>query len=524
MEIKEILTRNKPEELRALFSFSLNDTDEKILLKFNLWARFFYVQYFTSNDALFHKMIDSNNLKAYRGNITSFVDVAFRGAAKTSRIKLFIAFCIANDKNHFRRYIKILSADLDNARQITTDIYNMFIQKRFQTVYPEIFVKDNIKREERMSSFTTSTGIKISAGTVGTDQRGALQEDARPDFILFEDFETRKTLRSAKTSKAIWDNMEEARTALSIDGACIYNCNYISEMGNVHKLVTNKLSSNKIVLIIPIIDNGIPAWDRYSVADIKQMEIDDDDFEGERLCKPSASRDIFFDRETLDNMKVLNPFKEIANFKIYKAFDASHRYGSGHDVSGGVGLDSSTSVFIDFDKVPCQVVGIFNTNIIKPDNFGDEINRQAEIFGNCLVCPERNNHGHATIARLKQLEANIWIEVRDDIRTESNISKNYGWNTNAATKPKMLYALSKAISDGLLELNDKDLIQECKSYSRNDLMDKEEDPRLVTRHFDLLMACAIAWQMKDFAEVKEIEEDYSKFNYEDEQLYPGIGL
>ena len=30
-------------------------------------------------------------------------------------------------------------------------------------------------------------------------------------------------------------------------------------------------------------------------------------------------------------------------------------------------------------------------------------------------------------------------------------------------------------------------------------MEKAVDPRLTTRHFDLLIACAIAWQMKDFA-------------------------
>jgi hypothetical protein len=38
-------------------------------------------------------------------------------------------------------------------------------------------------------------------------------------------------------------------------------------------------------------------------------------------------------------------------------------------------------------------------------------------------------------------------------------------------------------------------------------MDKIEDPRLTTRHFDLLIAASIAWQMKDRAEVKEVWED-----------------
>lgn len=71
----------------------------------------------------------------------------------------------------------------------------------------------------------------------------------------------------------------------------------------------------------------------------------------------------------------------------------------------------------------------------------------------------------------------------------------------------MMADARKAVNDGLVELNDKDLINEAKSYTRNDLIDKEPDARLITRHFDLLTAFAIAWQMKDVAESKVVERD-----------------
>ena len=51
----------------------------------------------------------------------------------------------------------------------------------------------------------------------------------------------------------------------------------------------------------------------------------------------------------------------------------------------------------------------------------------------------------------------------------------------------------------MLDLSDPDLIAELKSYTRDDLMDRDEDVRLTTRHVDLLIACAIAWQMPAFA-------------------------
>ncbi len=522
MKIKEILESGDPVAIKSLFAFGKSDSVEHVFVKLNLWMRHFFPQYFSSKDAPFHREIDLNNIKVYRGDLLQFVNGAFKGAAKTSRTKLFVAFAIANDSDHFRRYFRVLSADSTNSVQISTDVYNMLVKPDVAAMYPEIFAKTEAKREETMSSFTTTTGIKIYADTVGVSQRGALQEEARPDFVWFEDFENRKTLRSAKTTKAIWDNMEEARTGLAKGGGCLYTCNYISEMGNVHTLI-KKESAGKVVLITPIMRDGVPTWERYSVADIEQMKIDDDDFEGERMCRPSAAKDIIFDRENLDAMVPLEPAKIIADFKIFKPFDASHLYGRGHDVAGGVGLDSSTSVNIDFSLIPARVVATFKSNTIRPDTFGDEINREGDYFDNPITGIEKNNHGHATIARARQLGVNLYRTQRAADRVGNPTPTEYGWHTNAGTKPTMIFALVKAVNDGLLELSDPDLIQECKDYTRNDLIDDVKDPRLTTRHFDLLIACAIAWQMKGFCDIKP-RNDIQILDDELDMLYPQIGM
>lgn len=501
MTVQEILKSDSIKKKKALFIFDSKTSNEKVRFKFNLWSRHCFPKYFTSKDASFHKDIDISLIEAYRGEVKSFTDIAFRGGAKTSRTKLFIAFAILNDLNRSKKYIKVLSADTTNSKQIVTDIYNMLVNCEY--MYPNTFLKSNTKREETMSSFTTYTGIKVIADTVGTDQRGALQNETRPDFILFEDFETRKTLRSAVITKAIWDNMEEARTSLSKNGSCVYNCNYLSERGNVHKLVLKENKNNR-VLIIPIIKDGKPTWsDRYSLEDIEQMKSDDDDFEGERLCQPSASADILFNRDKLESMEARENIEDIAGFKIFEKYKPSNRYASGHDVAGGVGLDSSTSVFIDFEQNPARVVATYKNNEIKPDIFGYEVKRQSFHYGNSLTAIEKNNHGHTTIAIAKQEGVNqYYTKAKDTLATGNQPNKEYGWDTNKLTKPKMIFALVKAIDDDLLELTDKDLINEAKSYSRDDLMDKDNDPRLVTRHFDLLIACAIAWQMKDYVSYK----------------------
>lgn len=521
--MNDLLSSNEPTEVKSFFAFDSKNSVDQTLVKFNLWGRRFFPQYFSSKDAAFHREIDRYNLHCYRGEIDLFVNAAFKGAAKTSRTKLFIAFVICNDQDHKRRYMRVLSADSVNSVQITTDIYNMLVSPNVVAIYPEVFAKTTAKREETMGSFTTATGVKVLADTVGTSQRGALQEDARPDYIWFEDFENRNTLRSSRKTMAIWDNMEEARTGLAKGGSCIYTCNYISEMGNVHKLIT-KDSDRKKVLITPIIDGlGRLMWpDRYSMEDVEQMRKDDDDFDGERLQKPSAAKDIIFDRETLDRMEPSQPMRTVADFKIFKQYDPSHRHGSGHDVAGGVGLDSSTSVYIDFDVVPAKVVATFKSNTIKPETFGDEIYREGEYFNHPLAAPEKNNHGHATIARLKQLGANLYKTQTDPTKVNTSTATEYGWHTNSLTKPKMIFALVKAVNDGLIDLSDADLIQECKSYTRNDLIDTEKDPRLTTRHFDLLIAAAIAWQMNPFAEVSKPKFDDFVDDYQ--PMYSEIGI
>jgi len=512
MTIQEILASNDLQLKRSLFIFNVREEDERIRIKFNLWARYFFPKYFTSRDAPFHKEVDLNRIKAYKSELSQFVDIGFRGCGKTARTKLFIAYCIANDEEHFRRYIRCLSADIDNAKQSITDVYNMFMTGQMLEMYPEVFEKTSAKREETMGSFTTATGIKVISNQIGVDQRGNIMEDSRADFDWYDDIETRTTIRSAKITKKIGENMEEARTGLAKGGSSIYTANYFSEMGNVHNLVIRG-SNSKVVTITPILNpDGNTAWERFTLADIEQMKLDDEDFAGERMCSPSASKDILFDRESLDKQEKRLPIREVAGLKIFREFNPSHRYASGHDVAGGVGLDSSTSVFIDFDTIPVQVVATFANNTIKPDIFGDEVIREANIFGGCLVCPEENNHGHTTIARVRQLDGTIFIREKD----------KYGWNTNGVTKPKMLFALAKAVEDGHILLNDKDLIQELMSYTRNDLIDTEKDPRLTTRHFDLLVACAIAYQMKDHARIKK--DPLKEYIEEYVPLYPSIGL
>lgn len=495
------------QDFRSIFAFDASHTNEEVLARFRLWSRHLFFNFFHVADAPFHAQIDANNLAVYRGQQPVFIDSAFRGAAKTTRTKLFFAFCIANDVDRRHRYIKTLSEDYANAKQNVTDVYNLLNSPRVSRHYPEIFEKTTEKREETMASFTTATGVKVRADSVGMGQRGDIQEDARPSLLWFEDFENRKVLRSAVLLQSIWDNMEEARTGLATHGGAIYNCNYLSERGNVHKLIVKYPEFSLLTPIKGTVANGVhtdgpPTWPAaYTPERVERILKDADDAEGEYLCVPSAGADIFFDRASLDLQQRKMPRRVVAGLKIFHEYDPSHRYGAGNDIGGGVGLDSSTTVIIDFSPMPNRVAATYKSNLIKPDIFGDEIARQGELFGECIVAPENNNFGAATVGRLKQIYENIFAmeQFSGTAHMHERKERTYGWQTNAATKPTMLMELRKAVEDGHLELSDPDLIDELRSYTRDDLMDRDVDPRLATRHFDLVIAAAIAWQMRNHA-------------------------
>ena len=170
-------------------------------------------------------------------------------------------------------------------------------------------------------------------------------------------------------------------------------------------------------------------------------------------------------------------------------------------------------MFIDFSTIPSRVVATFKSNTINPSVFGDEIKNEADRYGKPIVAVENNKYD-MVLGRLRQIYDNLYFTERADDRIPfQQRPKTFGWNTNTDTKPKMLFAFMKAVVDGLLELTDADLIREAESYSRDDLMDREEDPRLTTRHFDLLTAAAIAYQMKDWA-VVSVKESYVQPAYE----------
>ena len=231
-----------------------------------------------------------------------------------------------------------------------------------------------------------------------------------------------------------------------------------------------------------------------------------------------SSGDRFFDPAISTNLKTEIPQSVVGNWNYYGDYKPGHRYILGSDVSEGVKRHNSTVLVLDMDfnfqiegraiQKP-KVVAIYASNTIPPDLLAYEIKSGGDRFGSCMAGVERNNHGFATLTKLKEIYFNIY---RDE-------NEKLGWHTNLASKPRMMHDLRTAVHEGLIEVSDAALKQEIVSYNSTDLNTANVDEEDETMgHFDRVIALAIAWQLRSYA-VPGINPDVKDPELEMEKVF-----
>jgi hypothetical protein len=512
---ERICKEGTDEEVLAFFAFDKNEDRKIIAFKFQYWVYKVFPRYLQSPPADFHNGFIFNMLAAYYGD-KNYLNLGFRGCAKSTYSKLFLTYVILNDIDHRRKYIKVLTRNFGNAKQMVTDIFNMIVECK--PLYGNIMHKSkDMKREETMSSFTTADNVKLLAGTVGMTQRGHLQDAFRPDFMVFDDVEDRESIQSLTTTESTIWRIDEAIQGLAADGAYMVNGNYISDEGVIQWFLNKPMIQVDKITIQD--EDGNPTWPaRYDKEKIEKIKNDADDFYGEYMCDPSRADTAFFDRAKVDAdiAAAKQPDRESAGIKYWGTYQPHHRYGIGADTSEGIGKDANTFGAFDFGVAPNDIgtlVATYYNNRIPPDLFGHELKRVGAEFGNCLVAPENNNTGHATIAAMRGYP-NIFTERNSNNRS-IRITEKFGWRTTKKSKPQMLFEFRKDYNDGLIKIYDINVLKEMRSYTTADLNGTQLG--MVTRHFDLLIAVCIAWQMRKYAvfgynESEEIEEEDYMFS------------
>ncbi|MBO9492234.1 hypothetical protein J7384_17870 [Endozoicomonas sp. G2_1] len=139
----------------------------------------------------------------------------------------------------------------------------------------------------------------------------------------------------------------------------------------------------------------------------------------------------------------------------------SQQYAVGADVAEGLeqGDFSSFDVLDQLGVQCCHYHGHLDADL-----FGRLLNIIGRHYNEAFLGPERNNHGHAVLLRLKDLDyPNLYIQEDLDKRIEDR-TKKVGWLTTVASKPFIIDNLAALIRDESSGILCRHSIEQCFTY------------------------------------------------------------
>jgi len=264
-------------------------------------------------------------------------------------------------------------------------------------------------------------------------------------------------------------------------------------------------------------NEGVPREEEVISLEQKKIDLSPKVFNTEMMNDPGKSGDYYFDRTkvraAIEYLEAhpRDPLKMIGDFKIWEAFNPSHRYGGGGDTAAGNGGDSNASCFFNYSTTPNRIVGTYKSNEVSPTAFGEFLVKQAQYFGEAFIIPEINNTGYATVAKIIEI-GYFYMYVREvKNKTTQKMQKEWGYYTGEGNKYEVASEFKEAFEAGQIDVLDIELLYEMyhftkldlKGLSRSTTVVTNADGLTMTRHFDLLKSAFLGWEARRFATVSK---------------------
>jgi hypothetical protein len=186
-------------------------------------------------------------------------------------------------------------------------------------------------------------------------------------------------------------------------------------------------------------------------------------------------------------------------YRQYRKIDKGEFILCAVDTSSG-GLDYTAAQFLSKTKVDIPLV--FHSKVTTSDYIPLLARTLEKIFDQTGIKPvvaiERQNGGSFLVDRLAGLNYQGKYEV---FRMpgfgviDAKESVRLGWDTNSATRPKMLQELKEAVDRGVIRIYDRQTINELLSFVIVQTSSSWKAQAEVKAHDDLVMALAIVWQL-----------------------------
>lgn len=202
------------------------------------------------------------------------------------------------------------------------------------------------------------------------------------------------------------------------------------------------------------------------------------------------------------------------SFRQYRTLDNQEFILCAVDTASG-GLDNTAAQFLSQSRIDVPLV--YSSKVTTADFIPRLASILEKIYDTTKIKPvvaiERQNGGSFLIDRL----AGINLLGKYDIfqmprygNVENTEAVKLGWDTNTATRPKMLQELKDAIDKRTLTVYDRQTINEMFSFIVVQTSSSWKAQAEQGAHDDLVMALAIAWQMYQICRQPKSTQDYNR--------------
>lgn len=238
------------------------------------------------------------------------------------------------------------------------------------------------------------------------------------------------------------------------------------------------------------------AFRRFKQVELKELYIQEypEDAETCFLASGQAAMDLLKLAKLSREAKA--PYFENQTTRLFVPYNNGHLYACGVDTAEGVGGDWSRACM--WDVRTREQVGTMGMHRTKPEDFAEAVYHFCHRFIERdrplpLLGVERNNHGHAVLMKLEQLNyPNLYFrEKGTDERGNLIRDDRPGWVTDKVTRPLMIDTFIDTVERESARLNDKDLFSECRTLVNNEGKIEAQEGK----HDDAVIAAAIGLQM-----------------------------
>jgi len=190
----------------------------------------------------------------------------------------------------------------------------------------------------------------------------------------------------------------------------------------------------------------------------------------------------------------------VKKIRQFREIEVGEFFVVGIDTSAG-GLDYCAAQFLSVDRLDVPLV--YHSKLLATEMTPDIVGILEKLFDITGVKPvvayERNNGGVFEMERLARLNKKQKFKPYQMIQYGRNKDKKtmmkLGWDTNSATRPKMLSDLKEAIDSKLFRVYDTPTIEELFSFVVIQTSGSWRAAAETNAHDDLIMSLAIAWQL-----------------------------